>query len=250
MISKEQLTKYAKKKNYNLGQAEKDYYQEIILFILYKKYGKNLVFKGGTALTKCFGLDRFSEDLDFFATKKEKFAQTINEGLKEFYIEYETIEKEHENSIDLTYYIKGPLYNGQKNSMCKILLDISLRDNTIFEPETKKIGLMIEEIPLFEVVVLSEKEILLEKIRATITREKARDLYDLYYLTQKEIIINKEEIQKKLESVKITFSKEELKKAINRKEIIWDTELKPLVKNYPKFIDVNKQLINWVNKIN
>lgn len=48
-----------------MGQAEKDYFQEIILFILYREFGRELVFKGGTALTKCYGFDRFSEDLDF-----------------------------------------------------------------------------------------------------------------------------------------------------------------------------------------
>lgn len=55
MIAKEELENYARMKNFNLGQAEKDYFQNILLFILFQYYGKTLVFKGGTAISKCYG---------------------------------------------------------------------------------------------------------------------------------------------------------------------------------------------------
>ena len=43
---------------------EKDYYVTMILKLLAKSY-PDTVFKGGTALSKCFHLiDRFSEDID------------------------------------------------------------------------------------------------------------------------------------------------------------------------------------------
>jgi predicted nucleotidyltransferase component of viral defense system len=43
---------------------EKDYYVTIILKALSEKI-KDMVFKGGTSLTKCYQLlDRFSEDID------------------------------------------------------------------------------------------------------------------------------------------------------------------------------------------
>ncbi|MDR0852555.1 MAG: nucleotidyl transferase AbiEii/AbiGii toxin family protein [Clostridiales Family XIII bacterium] len=43
---------------------EKDYYVSIVLNTLNAKY-ENLVFRGGTSLSKCFGLiNRFSEDID------------------------------------------------------------------------------------------------------------------------------------------------------------------------------------------
>ncbi len=65
MISRKELQEYAQIKKLNLGQAEKEYFQNIVLFILYEQFGKELVFKGGTALSKAYGLERFSEDLDF-----------------------------------------------------------------------------------------------------------------------------------------------------------------------------------------
>lgn len=65
MITKELLLEIAKKKGLkNKEHIEKDYFQDKFLYELYKKTNK-LVFKGGTALYKIYGLPRFSEDLDF-----------------------------------------------------------------------------------------------------------------------------------------------------------------------------------------
>lgn len=242
MIEKEELLKYAQNKKYNLGQAEKDYFQEMILFILYQEYGQELVFKGGTALTKCYGFDRFSEDLDFSAKKEYDFEKTISNGLKRFFIEFEVERKKHKESIDLSYRIKGPLFNGNRNSLCKIEVDISLRDVPLLKASVKKIGLQIEEIPLFQVVVMSEQEILAEKIRAIMTRNKARDLYDVYYLLKKGTKVNKDLINKKIED-KHKFSITKLKKSILEKKIIYDTELKPLLKQFPSFKETQSTII-------
>jgi uncharacterized protein len=238
MITKEDLINYSKKKNYNLGQAEKDYFQEIILFILYSKFNNNLVFKGGTALTKCYGFDRFSEDLDFNGEEKE-YKTIIEKGLKDFYLDFEIEEKKHQNSINLTIKLNGPLYNGNKNSKCKIEIDINLKEKSILKTNLKKIGLFIEQIPSFEIIVLSEEEILAEKIRTIIERNKARDIYDLYYLIKKNTKINYELIKLK---IKKDFNKNEFLEKLKEKEIIWDSELKSIVKNYPLFKEVNKYI--------
>ncbi|MFO7711081.1 MAG: nucleotidyl transferase AbiEii/AbiGii toxin family protein, partial [Candidatus Woesearchaeota archaeon] len=183
MISKQELRKYANLKNYNLGQAEKDYFQEIILFVLYKELGKELVFKGGTALTKCYGFDRFSEDLDFTATVDLDFDRIISNGLKKFYLDFES--KQMDNK--LVYRINGPLYANHPNTSCKIIIDISRREQVVLDPLIKRIGMHISEIPMFDVVVMAEQEIFAEKIRAIMTRNKARDMYDMYYLVGKGI---------------------------------------------------------------
>lgn len=69
--------------------------------------------------------------------------------------------------------LKGPLYNGSRISLCKISLDLSTRQKLALEPSVVKIGLMINEIPSFDVVVMDKKEIMAEKIRAVFTRNKA-----------------------------------------------------------------------------
>lgn len=72
---------------------EKDYYVTITLKALSEKL-KDLVFKGGTSLTKCYELlDRFSEDIDLSYTaesgapgndRKVKLKQTIVSTMDEF----------------------------------------------------------------------------------------------------------------------------------------------------------------------
>lgn len=52
---------------------EKDYWVTLALHtIFHHEIGREAVFKGGTALSKCYGLiDRFSEDIDLIALRKE-----------------------------------------------------------------------------------------------------------------------------------------------------------------------------------
>lgn len=52
---------------------EKDYWVTFVLHAIYKHpIGEETVFKGGTALSKCFGLiERFSEDIDLIVLRRE-----------------------------------------------------------------------------------------------------------------------------------------------------------------------------------
>ena len=58
--------------------VEKDYWVTFILHTVYHhEIGKETVFKGGTALLKCFGLiQRFSEDIDFIVMRREGESNT------------------------------------------------------------------------------------------------------------------------------------------------------------------------------
>ena len=146
MITKEELREYAKRLSLNLGQAEKDYFQNIILFILYQNYGKGIVFKGGTALKKCFGLNRFSEDLDFTCLNKPDIKK-IEDGLKRFKIEFEIESESYEDGLKIILRIKGPLYVGIRQSLCKFIIDFSFREDVILKPEIKTIGRFLEDLP-------------------------------------------------------------------------------------------------------
>lgn len=81
--------------------VEKDYWVTYTLFTIFKnEIGKHTVFKGGTALSKCFNLiDRFSEDIDLVVlrhegktdsqlkTKLKAVSTLVNTVLPEIYIE-------------------------------------------------------------------------------------------------------------------------------------------------------------------
>ena len=237
MISREELKDYAKLKGYNLGQAEKDYFQEIILFILYSEFGKELVFKGGTALTKCYGFDRFSEDLDFTGAIDKDLDRIISKGLRKFYIDFES--KKIDNK--LVYRINGPLYANHPNTSCKIIIDIR-RESVILEPAIKRIGLHIKEIPMFDVVVMAEPEIFAEKIRAIFKRDKARDMYDLFYLVKRGVKPDLGLINKKLSFYSMEFTITGLREALEKKRPIWDKELRHLVRSFPGFSEAKRDI--------
>ena len=68
MISEAQLRRQARELDVRLGYAEKNYVNSRILWAIYtSSYGDNLLFKGGTALSKLYFPEtwRYSEDLDF-----------------------------------------------------------------------------------------------------------------------------------------------------------------------------------------
>lgn len=77
-MEKNELRTYSQKMNYNLGQLELDYYQHFILHKLFEKFN-TIYFKGGTCLQKCYGIKRFSEDLDF-NYKSIKISEIIKIG--------------------------------------------------------------------------------------------------------------------------------------------------------------------------
>ena len=239
MISIEELKEYAKIKAFNLGQAEKDYFQNLILFILYQHFGKDLIFKGGTALSKCYGSRRFSEDLDFTCLN-DFDTDIVTRGLERFKIEFEKDIKKTKTSLNLILRIKGPLYIGTRQSLCKLRIDISFREKILLPPKIKTIGRFMEEIPEFDVLVMCEEEILAEKIRAILTRVKARDVYDLWFLLKQEIKPDLSLIKKKLRFYRMHWDKKKFVKAINTCSKIWKTELGPLLKDIPEFDEVRK----------
>jgi len=64
-MDRELLLEIGRKKGLkNREHIEKDYFQDKLLYYIFK-LTNNLVFKGGTALYKLYGMPRFSEDLDF-----------------------------------------------------------------------------------------------------------------------------------------------------------------------------------------
>jgi hypothetical protein len=205
-----------------------DYFQNIILFILCQEYGKGIVFKGGTALKKCYGLSRFSEDLDFTCTERVD-SKKLENGLRRFNIEFEMERNEFENGLKVTLKIKGPLYIGERKSLCNFIVDFSFRENVVLQPIIKTLGRFMEETPAFDVLVMDEKEILAEKARAIMTRAKARDVYDIWFLLGSGVPFDADLIKKKLEYYGESWSQARFRKGLNMKESIWKTELEPLI---------------------
>lgn len=247
MIKKDELRKIAAGKNLSVENAEKDYLLELLLYSIYSQFSDTFLLKGGSALYKFYNLNRFSEDLDFVLNKKKiDLTKVLNKTLKSISLVgigggIKNIEK-YKNEINIRLNFKGPLYNGSKESLAFVALNISLRE----KPVQIKKELLIpsyKEIPSFEVFVMGAQEIFSEKVRAILTRNKARDIYDFWFLLKRGIKPELSLINKKLKIYKLKFSQNEFIRRIEEKKKFWKTDLSGLIiGKLPDFDDIFKEI--------
>jgi len=249
MLTRKEIIEYRDILGFSLGQIEKDYLQHIFLINLYKMIGNELLFKGGTALQKCYGLNRFSEDLDFTLIKDISIEKILNKtirGMTLFGCESEN-KKSKEDEVSTVYQIrsKGPLYDGTEKSLSYIRIEISKRNDVFLVPVRNEVVPIYRDLPPYIASVMNPSEIMAEKIRAIMTRDRARDLYDLYFLIRKKIDVDVDLIDKKLSYYNRRFSMKEFFESIEKKEKIWNRELRHLISIVPRFQMVREAIENW-----
>jgi len=210
VISIQQLRIIGRKTGLTLYQQEKDYLLKLFLYNYFKKFD-DAVFKGGTCIRYLFGLDRFSEDLDFnLSLSPEKFLEQIEKTLKEIKlmgIEAHFINK-FEESFTCEIGFHGPLYKGTEQTRNKIRIDAGKRIGTIKEPEWRLIDSEYPETrEHFLVKVMNEEEMVVEKIVALMERSKGRDLYDLWFLLKLGVRVDRELFGKKSSLQRIDWSR-------------------------------------------
>ncbi|MBI4980279.1 nucleotidyl transferase AbiEii/AbiGii toxin family protein [Candidatus Woesearchaeota archaeon] len=253
MLRKDELSKIAEAKHLSLPNAERDYLLEVLLFALYTKIKDELVFKGGTAMYKMYRLNRFSEDLDFtFMKHRKEISKTIQRVVEELSLLGISVKikeiQEYRQQINVHLECKGPLYNGSKESLVFIPINISLREKVQYAG-FEMLFSSYREIPSFEVYVMKEQEIVAEKVRTILSRDKARDVYDLWFLLKKGVAWDEELIEKKLKIVGIHFNKKDLLEAIAAKEKMWEMDLQKLILgSLPPFRKVQEELAILIEK--
>lgn len=243
-MEKSELETYKNKLQYNLGQLELDYYQHKILEKLFEKFN-TIYFKGGTCLQKCYGIKRFSEDLDF-NYEQINIQEVIN------FIEQKFNTKVFDVNItkfgiSFTIKLEGMLFTGDPRTYCKISFDF--RENDVYNTPLKKVIRPIyADLNNYLLLALDEEEILAEKVRAIMTRYKARDVYDLHELLLNEININIELINKKLSTYDISFDLEIFKEKLEEKRSIYDNEMNILTKFFPQFDGCKEKILAELQK--
>lgn len=249
MISKETLTNVARLNNLKPWQQEKHYIQALILNSISEE---PLVFKGGTYLWFFHNLKRFSEDLDFTSnnTLPNNIYSRISKDLELFGIENKTkIITTNETTTSFRISAKGPL-NTSEADLCHIYVEISKREKIINKTIPLKLNFTAYELPIRIINGMDLNEVGAEKIRATITRNKARDIYDLWHLINTtKITFNENIINEKLKYYNKKYSKELFIESINKKELFFTKELKSIVLNeLPSFNNCTSTILNWINR--
>ena len=256
MLSYEDVKNIGDFKKLEIKNAERDYLQEVVLFVLYDKIvNKELVFKGGTCLYKVYKLNRFSEDLDFTLNGKldlEKLVTKLYYNLSSLGVNSRIKEiKKYKNEINIRLLLHGPLYKGRTEEECFIPINISRRERVSLEPKYEMIISMYRDLSNFTVFIMDEKEILAEKIRAIYSRDVPRDVYDLWFLLiHRHVAINENFLNKKLKLIRIKFNFNEFMTKVETKRKLWERDLKNLIMGQlPDFGAVKNDISKAISKI-
>lgn len=206
-VIQEMVEKYHSKNLYEQKNAIKEVMQEIILYGLSQaEFFKEAAFYGGTALRIFYGLDRFSEDLDFslltvnkdfdlalyFPTLQtivesfglkvdiESKVKSIESNTKSAFLKGDTIEQ------FLLFYPDSRIQGIDKNERIKIKFEIDINPPKFASYEIKYVLLPAP----YEIRLYDQESLFAGKLHAILCRTwknrvKGRDLYDyVFYLTR------------------------------------------------------------------
>lgn len=181
MITQEQIKELSKSYKINESVVTREFIQIVFLKELYEKqFARAVFFKGGTAIRLLYGGKRFSEDLDFTVEMDElEFKNKLNKLFNELEKKYPFKFKERETITGKTFLLTATIPFLKSNVYVK--LDFSTRENVLHPVK----NLLNTEYPVIVqsfIHSLGKNEIIAEKIRAILKREKQRDLYDLWIL--------------------------------------------------------------------
>ncbi len=228
----------------DVRHLEKDYLQTLILFEISTQFTNEVIFKGGTALKFFYGLNRFSEDLDFSylgrndTASRRILAKKMEAVFNHVDLQYKVEGMEHRGNKagdkvqGINYYvrIKGPL-NQRLRQLQNISVDFSTRDDVINNAELRYITPFYQDFITFSIPVMQLEEILAEKVAAILERDKMRDIYDLHFmLTALQANFNSQLIKQKFKLRGRAYDPDALRRKLMKvNSSIWRSELAYLV---------------------
>ena len=228
MIEKRQIEKLAERQQTTADNVVREYFQHLFLSQLYQEKGSDtLLFKGGTALRIIWQSPRFSEDLDFTGVNVGlKGIETLMEGALTK-MEREGILSKISESKETSggYLAIFEFETGEYQS--RIQIEVSLRKDKKIRESAALI--QFDLIPPYTLIHLQEILLVGEKIQACLTRGKARDFYDLYFILRSRMAFQEIFTKDKTLRAKIL-------KAVKEGELDFKRELK-------QFLPVSQHII-------
>lgn len=204
-IIDQMLKKYPRRSIEEEKGALREILQEIALLGLWRgKFFEKAAFYGGTALRILYGLDRFSEDLDFSLLKKDAtfqlddYGAAVEREMKSFGfdVSFEKKEKSQQTAIESAFLRANTLqqmitiqtvdhFRKQQHGreLLKIKIEVDTEPPGKFKTESRY---LVQPIP-FSVRVFSLPDLFAGKMHALLARSwksgrvKGRDWYDLLW---------------------------------------------------------------------
>lgn len=241
-IIEQMLKKYNPKSETELINALKEIFQEITLLGLYRGgFFNKAAFYGGTSLRILYGLERFSEDLDFSLLEKNK-SFDIEKYFPNIVNEFETLgievslnkkSKSNETNIEsaflkndtsihtLNIEAKGleDIHNGRR---IKIKLEVDTNPPLKFQTESKTLLLPMT----FNIRTMTLPNLYAGKMHALLfrnwkTRVKGRDWFDFEWYIKNNISLNLDHLCQRMKESgnfnKDILTKEEFAKLLHDK---------------------------------
>ncbi len=154
------------------------------------KFLNNIIFTGGTMLRLCYGLNRYSVDLDFWIFEnidQDKLFKQLSSCLSKFY----TLKDAADKFYTLLFELKSKDYPRS--------LKIEIRK------ETKKV--QVEQAIAYSIYsnnqvllnIVSLPDMMKSKIDAFLDRKEIRDVFDIEFLLRKGVVLDAS--QKKLDNI-------------------------------------------------
>lgn len=220
-VIEEMLKSYQVDNIYDRKNAMKEIMQEIVLCGLFRAgFFKEAAFYGGTALRIFYGLDRFSEDLDFSLEQINldfdlcSYFPVLEKEVKAFGLNVEIQEKQKTKDSNIrSAFLKGNtkehlllFYADErvvgsvaKNEVVKIKFEVDTNPPAFATYEHKYRLLPVPyEIRLYDMPSLFAGKIHAVICRGWQSHIKGRDLYDYIFYLSKAVTVNQKHLRARL----------------------------------------------------
>jgi conserved domain protein len=220
-VIEEMLKSYQVDNIYDRKNAMKEIMQEIVLCGLSRAgFFKEAAFYGGTALRIFYGLDRFSEDLDFSLEQINldfdlcSYFPVLEKEVKAFGLNVEIQEKQKTKDSNIrSAFLKGNtkehlllfyadervVRSVAKNEVVKIKFEVDTNPPAFATYEHKYRLLPVPyEIRLYDMPSLFAGKIHAVICRGWQSRIKGRDLYDYIFYLSKAVTVNQKHLRARL----------------------------------------------------
>jgi predicted nucleotidyltransferase component of viral defense system len=202
MIRAEEIRQKALAQSVKPEIIEKDYVLSWVIAALNAHdISTSWIFKGGTALKKCYFHEyRFSEDLDYSLSMEddisEKVLRLVCSDIANWLYDKSGIEilqersrfeifenLDNRNVAQIRLYYRGPISPSSPRQAPRIKLDLTTGECLTDVPVISKVYHPYTDLSSFEPKTLcySFNELFAEKLRAFVERCRPRDIYDIVY---------------------------------------------------------------------
>lgn len=265
------LDRYPLQSSADYENALKEIIQHISLLGLWRsKFFEKAAFYGGSALRILYGLDRFSEDLDFSLLKKNKefslteYTKAVGHELKSFGLSVVVVEKKKavESRVESAFIKAGTIQNmllidtpdeiigkTHAHKELKVKFEVDTNPPPGFSVEAKY---LFQPIP-FSVNSYAPADLFAGKIHAILCRAwknwiKGRDWYDLVWHVSRDIPVHLDHLEKRMQQTGDLSKKTPLTPDVLRTMLmdkIADVDFDLAIKDIKNFIKDKSSLRLW-----